>query len=136
LFDFEGSHSQNVTNTVITVARLSRFVIADITDPRTVPYELAAIVKHAEEVPIKPLFTGTKTLTLEALPTGYKDLLQQDQVLALRHYRDRSDLLASFENAIIEPAENKFNDLQVARLRALEEKLPIKGTRRKPVSTE
>src|SRR5258708_13781343 len=44
LFDFEKPSSRNFTETVRTLAHLSRFIIADLTDPSSVPHELATIV--------------------------------------------------------------------------------------------
>src|SRR3712207_7199536 len=51
LFDFEGPTSQNVTATVLTLARLARFIIADLTDPSSIPYELGRIVPNTK-VPV------------------------------------------------------------------------------------
>src|SRR6266566_3528231 len=44
LFDFEIPSSRNVTETVRTLAHLSCFIIADLTDPSSIPHELQAIV--------------------------------------------------------------------------------------------
>jgi uncharacterized protein YjbI with pentapeptide repeats len=43
IFDFEKPSTRNFTETVQTLAHLARFIIADITDPRSVPQELQAI---------------------------------------------------------------------------------------------
>jgi hypothetical protein len=44
LFDFDKPVSQDLTATVSTLAHLARFIIADITDPSSIPHELATVV--------------------------------------------------------------------------------------------
>ncbi|MGN6275529.1 MAG: hypothetical protein ACTHNP_06330 [Solirubrobacterales bacterium] len=39
--DFEKPASNDLTGTVETLARLARFVVADLSEPRSVPHELA-----------------------------------------------------------------------------------------------
>ncbi|MFL5313274.1 MAG: pentapeptide repeat-containing protein [Myxococcales bacterium] len=51
VFDFEGPSHLDTLETVKILAGLSRFVIADLTDPRSVPAELAAIVP-AYKIPV------------------------------------------------------------------------------------
>jgi hypothetical protein len=42
MFDFEGPQNRNLVDTVITVARMSRYVIVDITQLRSMPSLLAS----------------------------------------------------------------------------------------------
>jgi len=48
LFDFQGPRNRDVTETVQTLAFLSKFVIADITSPRSIPQELQATVPQIQ----------------------------------------------------------------------------------------
>jgi hypothetical protein len=61
LFDFDRPKSRDTHETVGTLARLARFVIADITNPRSIPQELVSIVEQLPSLPIQPiLLEGAK----------------------------------------------------------------------------
>jgi len=52
IFDFEGPAGKDTTGTVETLARLAHFVIADLTDPSSVPHELATTVPFLRTTPV------------------------------------------------------------------------------------
>jgi transcriptional regulator with XRE-family HTH domain len=86
LFDFEGPRNRNITETVQTLAYLSRFIIADITSPRSSPQELQATVPNPK-VPFVPLLsTGQK-------PWGmFSDLAEYPWVLPVQKYKNIGQL--------------------------------------------
>lgn len=100
LFDFQGPANRDTHETVMSLAHLARFIIADVTDPKSIPQELATIVPSLPSVPVQPL------LLAGSEPWGMYDHISRfPWVLPLHRYRDLADLLASLEDGVIAPAE-------------------------------
>jgi hypothetical protein len=55
LFDFDGPTSRDVAETVSTLSHLAKFVIADISSPRSIPHELQKIIPNLPSLPVQPL---------------------------------------------------------------------------------
>jgi uncharacterized protein YjbI with pentapeptide repeats len=107
LFDFKPPETRNVRETVRTLAHLSRFIIADITDPSSIPLELETIVPELR-VPVQPLLQRRQREF-----SMFSDLRETYHwVLATHEYTDISDLLASLGDKVIAPAEQKAKELE------------------------
>ena len=101
LFDFDKPANQTTLETVSTLAHLARFVIADLTNARSVLQELQAIVPALPSVPIQPL------LHISDKEPGMIDSFKKiPSFLAIYRYSDIDGLLASFREKVILPAEN------------------------------
>lgn len=107
LFDFDKPATRNIAETVRTLAHLSRFVIADITDPKSIPLELQTIVPDLA-VPVQPLLLRGKA-EFSMFPEMRK---KYHWVLATHQYSDIEDLLASLGDKVIEPAVQKARELE------------------------
>jgi uncharacterized protein YjbI with pentapeptide repeats len=107
LFDFDKPDSQDLTATVSTLAHLARFVIADITDPSSIPYELATIVPTTP-VPVQPiLLSGNSEFAM------FPNLRQRYHwVLTTHRYDGQTQLIADLDEKVIRPAELKVQDLR------------------------
>jgi uncharacterized protein YjbI with pentapeptide repeats len=114
LFDFAVPATRDITETVSLLARMARFIIADLTDPSSIPQELQAIVPHLA-VPVQPLLEGSSR------PYAmFKDYRKYDWVLPVCRYEGLETLLATLKEKVIDPAEEKVKDL---RRRLMEEEL-------------
>ena len=106
LFDFEMPDSKNLTGTITTLAKMSRFVIADLTDPSSVPHELAMIVPTTK-VPVQAvLLEGQREYSMFTdLKTDYRWVLEPYQ------YKSKEMLIAQLNERVIAPAEAKAKEL-------------------------
>jgi hypothetical protein len=113
VFDFARPSSRDLTETVSTLARLARFIVADITDPSSVPKELEAVIPYLA-VPIAPLIQRSNR------PYAmFKDYWKYSWVLETLRYADVRQLQDVLEDKVVAPAELKFSELERARLRAM-----------------
>jgi hypothetical protein len=114
LFDFDPVASQTRMETVSTLARLSRFVIADITDAKTILQELQAIVPTAPALPVQPiLLSGQKE-------SGMFDFFRMyPWVLPTEYYDNTDSLITKLKGCVIAPAEAKArsNMLRLGEIR-------------------
>src|SRR6266699_1899693 len=106
LFDFEKPTSRSITETVRTLAHLARFILADITDPSSIPQELYAIVPTLA-VPVLPLLEASKREY-----SMFDDLRRTYHwVLPVYQYTDLASLYLSLEENVINHAEQKAKEL-------------------------
>jgi len=121
LFDFDVPENRDITETVSLLARMARFIIADLTDPSSIPKELEAIVPSLA-VPVQPLLEGL------ARPYAmFKDYWKYDWVLPPYRYEGLQLLLAALAEKVIAPAEAKVKALEERR-RAIEVELTAPRT--------
>jgi hypothetical protein len=117
LFDFDKPSTRDTQETIATLAGLSRFVIADISDPKSVPQELISIVPNFPSVLVQPI------LQIGYEPWGMYDHIQRyPWVLPVFVYENEQILRTALEDKIIAPADAKARELLVQRAREIVEK--------------
>ena len=107
VFDFERPSSRDFTETVSTLAHMARFIIADLTEARSIPQELQAIVPNLPSVPVQPLLkAGSAEYAM------FEHFRRYPWVLQPYEYDDLRGLLASLADEIVAPALRKADELQ------------------------
>jgi hypothetical protein len=101
MFDFEPQTSKTTLETLMTLAHLSRFVIADLTEARAVVQELTKITDNLRSLPIKLIIHESAQM-----PSMSDAFLMADSVLKpVYHYSSYAQLLADLESEVIGPTE-------------------------------
>ncbi len=102
LYDSEPRRGREVIETMWTLARMARFVVADFTDAMSVAHELRAVVPELPNVPVQPMMAAGQD------EGKVIDQLTRDRsVLTLYRYRDAETLIGALDERIFAPAEAK-----------------------------
>jgi hypothetical protein len=102
LFDFDKPTSQTTDETITLLARMARFVIADISDAKSVLQELRGIVPELPSVPVQPVIIASQD------EPGMFDFYRPfPWFLPVHRYDTPAQLLSELSTRVIEPAEAK-----------------------------
>ena len=107
LFDFENSPNRDITETVTTLALLSKFIIADITDPKSIPQELSQIVPNMTSLPVQPII-----LAGHSEYGMFEHFQRYPWVLETIEYLDDNDVKQNVLDKIISSCEKKIIELR------------------------
>ncbi len=131
VFDWDKPTSRDLTETVQLLANMSRFVVADVTEAKSVPQELIHFIPFLPSVPVRPIFLSSEhEYSMFEHWTGYNTMLP------VFKYEDRQHLIDNIHEAIIKPVEEweagyddkKALEDENARLRAEIERLKVDGS--------
>ena len=112
LFDFDKPVSKTTAETVSTLAGMARFVIADITDAKSVLQELERLVPKSPSLPVRPLL-----LDSQEEPGMFDSFEPYPWFLSVFRYNNMPHLLASIPEVIL-PANERAEEIRKKRLAA------------------
>jgi hypothetical protein len=107
MFEFAALPSQETTRTLSTLAHLSRFVIADLTDAQSVLQELTLIVRDLITLPVQLLLQESAPV-----PPMLDGLLVSPSVLRPYRYSTKERLLEELAPMVIGPAYERARQVE------------------------
>jgi len=113
LFDFSVPATRDTTETISLLARMARFVVADITDAKSIPQELSIIVPDLPSVPVQPLL-----LEGSAEYGMFEHFKKYPWLLETYRYPSPERLIADICERVIGPAEDYARSVKGATPRS------------------
>jgi len=105
--DFEKPGSRDTDETITLLARMARFIIADISDAKSVLQALRAIVPNLTSVPVQSILIATQQ------EPGMFDFYRNSRnFLKVHHYENDEQLIVDLHERVIGPAESKVLELR------------------------
>ena len=122
LFDFEPSPKRDLTETIQLLANICRFVVADVTDAKSIPQELSHIIPYMPSVPVQPIILAAQTEY-----TMFEHWRNFNSVLPEFLYRDKRHLLDNLQACVIKPVERWEAEVKkaAAKERLLQERIKL-----------
>jgi hypothetical protein len=107
LFDFEKPKSRDTVETIRTLAGMSKFIIADLTDAKSVVQEMQAIVPDFPSVPVRFIIIKSQE------EPGMFDHVRRFRsvVSGAFKYKNPEEVIKSIGDEILKPVERKLKEL-------------------------
>jgi hypothetical protein len=107
VFDFKKPRSQSTIDTIMLLARMARFVIADISDAKSVLMELQAIVPNSPKLPVQSIIAAT-----QEEPGMFDSFRAYPWFLPTHRYESPAQLFADLDERVIAPADTAAERLR------------------------
>jgi uncharacterized protein YjbI with pentapeptide repeats len=110
IFDFEKPRTRDMSETLSLLAHMSRFIVADLTDARSVPHELQLVVPNLPSVPVQPVIHHTyREYAL------FEHIKRYPWVLPIYVYRNTEELIKLLTTSLLPRAEAAADDCAGAK---------------------
>jgi hypothetical protein len=119
LFDFDPASSQTTIDTISTLAHMSRFIVADLTDAKSILGELERITTTLQLVPVQLILQKSADI-----PPMADSFLVRQSVLQPYYYVTQEQLIASLTAQVIAPAAAKAEEFHEKLAAIREQYLP------------
>jgi hypothetical protein len=106
VFDFEVPGSRDLTETISTLAHMARFIIADLTEAKSIPQELQRIVPDLPSVPVQPVLQASAEEY-----SMFEHFKRYPWVLETYRYQSLDEVITALPEKVIAPAELKAKEL-------------------------
>lgn len=101
IFDFPLSPRRDLTETVILLANLAKFVVADITDAKSIPQELSHVIPNFPSIPVQPTILSSQwEYALFEDWRGFRSVLPEFK------YENEPHLIENLDTRIIQPVKD------------------------------
>ena len=109
MFDFDKPKSRDTIETIRTLAGMSKFIVADLTDAKSVIQEMQAIVPDFPSVPVRFIIIKSQE------EPGMFDHLRnfRSVVTGAFKYENNEEVIRSINESILEPVEAKLKELSM-----------------------
>ncbi|MFO7733873.1 MAG: pentapeptide repeat-containing protein, partial [Candidatus Aminicenantes bacterium] len=108
VLDFLVPGPRDMNETVKTLGRMSRFIIADLTDDRRVAQTLDSVVHYLPSVPIQPIVREGGSQAAES-----RHYFKYHWVLPVCRFKDTDDLARRIDKSVIAPVEKKTFEVRL-----------------------
>ncbi len=112
LFDFDKPSGRDLTETVSLLAHMACFILADISDPRSIPQELQRIVPALPSVPVQPLIAAG-----QAAYGMFVDFGGYPSVLPPFRYSCDQDLIERLDTSVLGAIQERLTAIHERRKR-------------------
>jgi uncharacterized protein YjbI with pentapeptide repeats len=107
IFDFDKPRSRSLTETIAILAKMSYFVIADMTKPKSIPQELSFIIPFTPHLPVVPIIQKRHQVY-----SMFEHFRLYPSLLPIYKYESLEQLIENLEDEVIAPAEQKVAELR------------------------